>query len=441
VTKASKTITSTVGTWYDYHIITEGNRMEVWRGPQGGTTELLLETDAATVLGSAAMVLETRLCTASFDNVQYITNDPATQTMAYNGANELTSSVVGAITTTYTYDEWGRTISKADGTHTATYYWRFGDKLKQYDTTFPGESSVAFQYDGLGKRRLKLQLPSGGYTDADFTWYRWDAGWNMIGEYAAGGNTGTEWDVGALGRWYQGKVAHADGEPDIAAHNYYSHDQLGTPRSIYSQSKVVVARQETSPYGVPIRIAGLAMDVGFTGHKWDSEIKGYYAAYRYYHPTEARWISRDPLGMVDGPNTYVYVNCGPISSKDDLGLFGGPISPPGTNPWGPGGPYQNAANASDCESCAEAARRLREAGYNEYPFEPTDSNNFMRHCTTSCQLAREKGKACAFAAGWAGEFRGHFSWDDARINSIGRRVSDSALSCKAGCKAARNGML
>jgi YD repeat-containing protein len=171
--------TTILNTWYDYHVISDGDRVEVWRGPQGGTTELVLETDAATILGSTSMALETRLCTASFDNMQFITNDPATQTMAYNGANELTSSVVGAITTTYTYDANGRTISKADGTHSARYIWFAGDKLKQYESDFPGEAGVAYNYDGLGKRRVKLVNISAP-TDADYTWYRWDAGWNMM---------------------------------------------------------------------------------------------------------------------------------------------------------------------------------------------------------------------------------------------------------------------
>lgn len=30
----------------------------------------------------------------------------------------------GGTTTTYTYDDWGRTISKSDGPHVATYDWR-----------------------------------------------------------------------------------------------------------------------------------------------------------------------------------------------------------------------------------------------------------------------------------------------------------------------------
>jgi RHS repeat-associated protein len=271
-------------------------------------------------------VLETRLCTASFDNVQYITNDPATQTMAYNGANELTTSVTGAITTTYTYDQHGRTISKADGTHSARYIWFAGDKLKQYESDFPGEEDVAYQYDGLGKRRLKLVNLSAP-TDADYTWYRWDSGWNMIGEYAAGSNTGTTWDVGALTRHYTVQpgsqrgtvIAHADGDPDTAAYSHYFHDHLGTPQTIRDASKALTARQQTSPYGVPMLSAGIPVDVGYTGHKWDQELGSFYAPYRYYNPWLARWTVRDPLGMVDGPNIYGYVGTNPVNRLDPLG--------------------------------------------------------------------------------------------------------------------------
>ncbi|MFM1918558.1 MAG: hypothetical protein RLZZ303_192 [Candidatus Hydrogenedentota bacterium] len=224
----------------------------------------------------------------------------------------------GGVTTTYTYDDWGRTISKADGTHSATYGWRFGDKLRTYASTFPGEADVNFQYDGLGKRRMKLTNPSAP-TDADRTWYRWDAGWNVIGEFAAGTDTGTTWDVGALTRWYQGKAAHADGDPDSTAYNYYAHDHLGSPRTTYSQGQAVVARIEFTPYGTPLTTAGQDMDLGFTGHKWDAETGSFYAPYRYYSPASARWASRDPLGMVDGPNVYGYVTNQPTRMIDPLG--------------------------------------------------------------------------------------------------------------------------
>jgi RHS repeat-associated protein len=285
---------------------------------------LLAEADNVDILATDAVGLEVHDTLGAF---QYITNDPATQTMAYNGANELTSSVVGAITTTYTYDQHGRTISKADGTHSARYIWFAGDKLKQYESNFPGEAGVAFNYDGFGKRRLKLVNISAP-TDADYSWYRWDAGWNMIGEYAAGSNTGTTWDVGALTRHYTVQpgsqrgtvIAHADGDPDTAAYSHYFHDHLGTPQVIRNGSKVLTARQQTSPYGLPMVSAGLLVDVGYTGHKWDQELGSFYAPYRYYNPWNARWSVRDPLtSQILGLYTYAQGN--PIDGINALGLM------------------------------------------------------------------------------------------------------------------------
>jgi RHS repeat-associated protein len=332
-TLASASVTTTLNTWYDYHIISDGNRIEVWRGPQGGTTELLLETDAATVLGSAAMMLETRLCTASFDNVQYITNDPATQTMAYNGANELTSSVVGAITTTYTYDQHGRTISKADGTHSARYIWFAGDKLKQYESDFPGEEDVAYNYDALGKRRVKLVNLSAP-TDADYTWYRWDASWNIIGEYAAGSIPGTTWDLGALSRWYVRragmKFAYTIGQPGVSSHAYVTHDWIGTESGIFNQAKVLIGRSTMSAFGQAKLVASGEARANFAGHPYDEDSKLFAAAFRLFDGATSRWISREPF-LLDGPNLYQYGFNNPVNGSDRLGLwFDIPLW---MNPW------------------------------------------------------------------------------------------------------------
>ena len=45
-------------------------------------------------------------------------------TFAYTGPNALTTMTEGRVTTTYTYDDWGRTISKADGTHSVPHALR-----------------------------------------------------------------------------------------------------------------------------------------------------------------------------------------------------------------------------------------------------------------------------------------------------------------------------
>ena len=45
----------------------------------------------------------------------------------------------------------------------------------------------------------------------------------------------------------------------------------------------------------------------------------YYAPYRYYTPATARWLTRDPLGMADGPNVYAYVKGSPTVRTDPSG--------------------------------------------------------------------------------------------------------------------------
>ncbi len=42
----------------------------------------------------------------------------------------------------------------------------------------------------------------------------------------------------------------------------------------------------------------------------------------YYDPITGRFLSRDPAGMVDGPNVYAYVGNNPVSSRDPSGLHG-----------------------------------------------------------------------------------------------------------------------
>ncbi|MBI1319877.1 MAG: hypothetical protein GC168_13185 [Candidatus Hydrogenedens sp.] len=308
----------------------------------------------------------------------------------YNDANELTTMTVGGVSTTYTYDDWGRTISKADGTHTATYTWLFGDKLKAYTSDFPGEADVAYNYDGLGKRRNRLNNPNGAFTDADLTWYRWDAAWNLIGEYESGDYT--VWDVGALEKWYQGKAAHVDGSnPASGAYNYYAHDHLGSPRGIYSQTQAVIATQEYTPYGTQYATAGPVQSIGFTGHMWDADTQTYYAPFRFYSPGNARWLSRDPLGMVDGPNVYGYVRGNPIRRVDPLGLSIRDMFPPNspnTSP-GPGWTFPFGPPMGDVlSSCILNAVNRARAG--------VLITHSTQHCLAVCEL-----KKCG-VPGWIG---------------------------------------
>jgi len=76
-----------------------------------------------------------------------------TTTFTYTDANELATQTVNGVTTAFTYDAWGRMVEKAvEGGPSATYEYRYGDKLYGMASTFPGEATVTSQYRGDGKR-------------------------------------------------------------------------------------------------------------------------------------------------------------------------------------------------------------------------------------------------------------------------------------------------
>ena len=224
-------------------------------------------------------------------------------------ADELVSQAVGGTNTSFAYYAWGRMTSKSDGTYSATYAYRYGEKLASVMSDFPSEGNATYQYDGAGKRR---QRTGGGTT----TRYRWDAGWNVLNE---------EDNLGNLTRTYVGRsTAHVDGtNPATGTWRFYVHDHLGSTRGVYNADKSQYAALEYTPYGEVYASSGSIGDITrrYTGHDWDAAAGLYYAPYRYCSPGLARWISRDPLGMVDGPNVYGYVRNMPVQLIDPEGLL------------------------------------------------------------------------------------------------------------------------
>lgn len=60
----------------------------------------------------------------------------------------------------------------------------------------------------------------------------------------------------------------------------------------------------------------------FSSKRTDSETGLVYFGNRYYDPTTGRWLTRDPLGNVDGPNLYAFLENNPLCNFDCFGLWG-----------------------------------------------------------------------------------------------------------------------
>lgn len=312
-TLATYTTTVAQNTWYKLRAILDGSSVKVYWGANGASfNEIISATTTKTTTVRACYLRSQANSEHGFDNIQLIAGARSTtETFTYNNANEQIAHAKNGVTTTLVYDDWGRLEERDDGTHTANFAYRYGNKLSSVTSNFPGEGSVTYETGGDGKRRSRV-------AGAEERWYNWAKGWRIISE------EGDADGDGVLVRTYVGgNRAQVDGTaPSAGAWKYTARDNLGSSRSVWNDDKTTFASFEYSPYGTILSVRGSLglVTKRFTGHEWDNVSNLYVAAYRYYNPDMSRWTTRDPLGMVDGPNTFAYAILNPISNRDVLGL-------------------------------------------------------------------------------------------------------------------------
>jgi RHS repeat-associated protein len=110
-------------------------------------------------------------------------------------------------------------------------------------------------------------------------------------------------------------------------------DQLGSVIAIREAGSGAVHEVHYSAYGQPLPASGPQADLGdvlFAGRRFDRETGLYYLRMRYYDPALGRFISPDPLAVVDAGaarirplalNPYVYALDNPLRFTDVNGLW------------------------------------------------------------------------------------------------------------------------
>lgn len=93
-------------------------------------------------------------------------------------------------------------------------------------------------------------------------------------------------------------------------------------------TNAVAATFDYTPFGELTAVEGDAIDRGnptaicpflFSTKYYDHEVGLNYFGYRYYNPTTARWLNRDPLQEEGGLNLYGYCQNDPINLIDPIG--------------------------------------------------------------------------------------------------------------------------
>jgi RHS repeat-associated protein len=82
------------------------------------------------------------------------------------------------------------------------------------------------------------------------------------------------------------------------------------------------SKQHYRPFGETIEAP--KDDVGYTGHKFDTDLGLSYMQARYFNPVTGRFLSNDPVGFrgVHSFNRYAYVNNNPYKYVDPTGKSG-----------------------------------------------------------------------------------------------------------------------
>jgi RHS repeat-associated protein len=242
-----------------------------------------------------------------FDASGNLTTLPTGATGTYDGAGELTSSVLSGTTTSYTYDADGdRTLEKQGSTTVTDSTWNGAAELTSYSDGAADMTSAT--YNGNGLRTSDTTTPAGGSpTTQGFVWDMATSGPSMLMDannaYIAVSGTPIE-QVNLS----SGTVA------------YLVTDSLGSVRGIVASSGSLTAATAYDGWGNPEGASdGLSSytPFGFAGAYTDNTGLSY-LVHRYYDAATGQLLSIDPL-FHETNQQFTYTDGDPINATDPDG--------------------------------------------------------------------------------------------------------------------------
>lgn len=205
------------------------------------------------------------------------------------------------------YDDNGNLIRKDDVQGATDYSWDYENRLT--GIIYPDGTSDGYTYDGVGKR---IQTNE----DGKITNYLYD-GLNVIIEQDNSGMTTANY-VRGLG--YGGGIGSIISKQlSEGSKQYYYYDGIGNVINMADNASNVTQTYVYDAYGNVLN-GEVPSPHGFSTKEYSLRSGLIHFGARLYNPTVGRFISKDPLGMINGPNVYAYVNNNPINLIDPWGL-------------------------------------------------------------------------------------------------------------------------
>ena len=236
----------------------------------------------------------------SYDPADNITGIivPTQLTLQYDAANELTSLKAGNTTATFAFDTRGNRLSRTPHTGKGTTY-----AYDQANRMVGFGAAETYTYAGDGLRMAKTLS---GRSEA-FTWDRSHPLPLLLRD-------------GATSYIYDPQGLPLEQITSAGAALFYLHDQLGSIRLLTNSSGAVQNAYTYDAYGNVLGKTGtLANPFGYAGQYTDSESGLLYLRARYYDPSTAQFVSRDPLVAIT-QEAYAYADDNPLNGIDPTGL-------------------------------------------------------------------------------------------------------------------------
>jgi RHS repeat-associated protein len=259
------------------------------------------------------------------------------QTWVGNGASN---------TTTYSYDAHGSMLNlnrveqprDADSDWGLHLKWDWRDMISGID--LGGGGNANYQY-GIDKQLTRKQITRNAAAGGTFTEDRiYLGGMELYRRRNAQGDVVEEIESIHL---FEGEqrvlmvddVISTDGaRPDglsvsartLMRYQYSNH--LGSAGLELDHAAQIISYEEFHPFGTSaLRLMDASKEAPtkryrYTGMERDEESGLNYHAARFQTSWLGRWLSCDPLGLVDGTNLYCYVRCNPLRTVDTTGKEG-----------------------------------------------------------------------------------------------------------------------
>jgi RHS repeat-associated protein len=198
-----------------------------------------------------------------------------------------------------------------------------------------------YLYDALGRRILTHDHTP---ATAVQTRHVYGAGFEVLAEYESSDNWETE-DLAREFLWgerFPEPLVLIDWTTGPEKAYHYLHDHLGSVIALVDAGDPeakpepipprVVERYTYDPYGTTyietwngsgydeVEASAYGNPFAWTAQRYDAGVGLYAFPFRGYSPALARFLQRDPLGYIDGPNLYEYARSMPTVLTDPLGL-------------------------------------------------------------------------------------------------------------------------